>query len=62
MKTCFEDKRRDIMLKQAENRLFIVRYGKQVKAQLTYEEAATELGACIMHALACEEKLTADLS
>jgi hypothetical protein len=34
---------------------FKVIYGKQVKANLTYERAATEYGACIMHALACED-------
>jgi len=36
---------------------FTVTYGKQVKAGLTYGEAANELGGCIMHALACESKL-----
>lgn len=33
---------------------FKVIYSKQVKANLTYERAALEYGACIMHALACE--------
>ena len=36
---------------------FTVIYGKQIKARLTYGQAATELGACIMHALACEDLL-----
>ena len=30
---------------------------KQIKNNLTYAEAAAELGACIMHAAACEGKL-----
>lgn len=36
---------------------FTVQYGLQVKKRLTYEEAADELGECLMHALACEGKL-----
>ena len=36
---------------------FTVQYGLQVKKGLAYGEAAYELGGCIMHALACEEKL-----
>jgi hypothetical protein len=36
---------------------FTVKYGLQIKAKLTYSEAASELGACIMHALACDGKL-----
>ena len=32
-------------------------YGKQVKQGLNYSRAASELGACIMHALACDGKL-----
>lgn len=36
---------------------FSVCYGLQVKHGLSYSEAATELGACLMHALACEGKL-----
>ena len=36
---------------------FTVTYWKQIKAGLTYGQAATELGACIMHAVACGGKL-----
>jgi len=36
---------------------FTVEYGLQVKSGLNYAAAATELGACIMHALACDGKL-----
>jgi len=36
---------------------FTVVYGKQIKGKLTYGQAATELGACIMHSLACDGKL-----
>lgn len=36
---------------------FAVRYGLQLKEGLSYAEAAAELGACIMHALACEGRL-----
>lgn len=34
---------------------FLVRYGKQVKGDLTYRAAALELGACLMHQSACED-------
>jgi len=36
---------------------FSVHYGKQIKDRLTYGQAATEYGACIMHTLACDGKL-----
>lgn len=36
---------------------FTVTYGLQVKRNLDYRSAALELGACIMHALACEDRL-----
>jgi hypothetical protein len=36
---------------------FRVTYGKQVKSELNYSQAARELGSCIMHALACESKI-----
>jgi hypothetical protein len=36
---------------------FSVQYYKQFTENLTYTEAALELGACIMHALACDSKL-----
>lgn len=36
---------------------FTVIYGKQTRKGMTYTQAAQELGACIMHALACDGKL-----
>lgn len=39
------------------DRLFSVHYGLQQKGCLYEGQAARELGACIMHALACEGKL-----
>ena len=47
----------DIALDQQGKDRFRVTYGQQVKAGLTYSQAATELGACIMHALACDGRL-----
>lgn len=49
-----------IRLEQKRNRrsvAFRVTYGKQVKDYLDYADAAKELGACMMHALACEGKV-----
>ncbi len=59
MKTCFTTNIAgyDITLNQRGRDSFGVRYGKQYKAGLNYSDAATELGSCIMHALACESKL-----
>ncbi len=56
---CFETKiaGMPISLLQSGKDSFTVIYWKQVKKKLTYGEAATELGTCIMHALACDEKL-----
>lgn len=36
---------------------FTVTYGRQIKGGLDYNQAASELGYCILHALACEGKL-----
>ena len=44
----------DVTLTQHGLDSFCVTYGSQVKDNLTYAEAARELGSCIMHALACE--------
>lgn len=33
---------------------YTVKYGIQVKENLTYAQAAKEIGYCFMHALACE--------
>lgn len=39
------------------DRLFRVEYGLQKKGNLDESQATRELGACMMHALACEGKL-----
>ena len=59
MQTCFETTIAEmpITLEQAANKTFRVTYWKQIKSDLNYRDAALELGACIMHALACEGKL-----
>lgn len=46
-----------IELRQQARDRFSVRYGLQLRERLTYGEAARELGACIMHAAACDSKL-----
>lgn len=46
-----------VRLEQTGVDKFVVTYGKQVKSGLTYAQAASELGADIMHALACDGKL-----
>lgn len=47
----------DIVLSQKGKDNFSVQYGKQLVERLPYTEAALELGAAIMHSLACEGKL-----
>jgi hypothetical protein len=47
----------EITLSQKGKDNFAVQYGKQYTGDLPYHEAALELGACIMHALACDSKL-----
>jgi hypothetical protein len=47
----------EITLSQKGKDNFAVQYGKQYTEGLPYSEAAFELGACIMHALACDSKL-----
>lgn len=46
-----------VSLQQRGQDNFLVRYGRQIKAGLTYTEAAKELGACLMHQAACDGKL-----
>jgi len=46
-----------ISLVQTEIDRFTVTYWKQVKKGLSYGKAAGELGACIMHAAACNGEL-----
>lgn len=36
---------------------FTVVYGKQIRRNLSYAQAAVEYGACVMHALACMGRL-----
>lgn len=57
--TCHEigDLAFPIRLEQTGVDRFTVTYGKQVKRGLTYNDAALEYGAAIMHALACDGKL-----
>lgn len=60
-RTCFSlpDGEFPIRLDQTGRNTFTVTYGKQVKPNLTYSEAARELGECIMHERACAGKLDA---
>jgi hypothetical protein len=56
------DERNDLpyplaLIQNGRNR-FTVRYGLQIKRGLTYSEAAKEYGACLMHALALQGKLS----
>ncbi len=55
MKHCctFDGGDTPVMLHQYPAGAFVVTYGKQMKTQLSYGEAACEFGACIMHSLAC---------
>lgn len=46
-----------VTLQQRGRDNFAVRYGKQVRAELTYSQACKELGAAIMHQLACDGAL-----
>lgn len=43
-----------IELRQQGRDRFSVRYGLQLKTEMSYAAACSELGACIMHAAACE--------
>jgi hypothetical protein len=62
MTLCYNDEARQIKLEQesygkTNPKRFKVTYGLQVKAGLTYAQAAKELGECLMHALANEGKI-----
>ena len=46
-----------IELRQQGHDRFSVRYGPQLRIGLTYSDAATELGAAIMHNAACNGEL-----
>lgn len=54
---CYELPEARITLRQNGVDNFTVTYWKQVKAGLTYDDAALELGACIMHYMACAGRL-----
>jgi len=55
MKICakFDNLAYPVTLLQNSRKSFTVEYGAQVTKDLTYSEAAAELGACLMHAMAC---------
>lgn len=60
IRTCFEHTIASnwvIKLEQRGKDNFRVSYGADVKDNLTHNAAALQLGAVIMHALACEDKL-----
>lgn len=46
-----------VSLHQRVNDTFTVIYGAEVKAELSYADAARVLGECILHSLACLGKL-----
>ncbi len=54
MRICYNNLDYDIKLLQSGRDNFTVVYGKQVKKKLNYGDAASELGAAIMHAAACD--------
>lgn len=43
----------NITLAQGDDSLFTVRYDNTIITGLTDEQAAEEIGACILHSLAC---------
>lgn len=47
----------EISLIRKTKKIFVVKYHLQRKICQTYDEAAKELGYCIMHALQCDGKL-----
>lgn len=47
----------EVELRQVGRDNFTVVYFLQVTDSLTYVQAATEYGACLMHQLACDSKL-----
>ena len=49
---CFEHG--SVKLTQQRRDHFTVTYHLQIKGNLKYEQAATELGACLMHQAACD--------
>ena len=54
----YMDTAADVVLRQQGKDKFSVRYCSHFKEDLNYAEAAAELGACLMHAAACNGRLT----
>ena len=56
MKTIYENTALafPVKLEMLHSGRFRVTYGQQIRTNLTYAEAAKELGECIMHALGCD--------
>ena len=48
-----------VELRQAASGRFTVAYGKQIARNLSYAEAASEYGQCVMHSLRCAGLLDA---
>lgn len=46
-----------VSLSQQGRDRFTVKYGLQIKNDLSYAAAATEFGCCVFHALACNSQL-----
>jgi len=46
-----------VSLHQKGHKNFTVKYGKEVKSNLSYGEAARQFGLSVMHALNCDGKL-----
>lgn len=59
---CVEYKHADFTLRltQTGPGRFTVNYGLSERRNLTYPQAAKELGECIMHALCCEGQILVD--
>lgn len=60
MRTAYEHGVIKLEQSDARGKLFRVTYGQQVKQGLTYSEACAELGACILHQLACDSLIDND--
>lgn len=48
---------RAVVLTQTGYDRFTVTYGHEEKKGLSYTDAATQYGSCVMHALACAHKI-----
>lgn len=42
-----------VTITQKGKNKFTVQYGQQITKNLTYEEAAKEMGQCLMHSMVC---------